>query len=66
MMRYVAPFAAIVVALFLGGIWYVSQGGGEDVAFGQCGATKIAGDGNQIGGPFELVNGTGKRSPIRM
>ena len=60
MMRYVAPLAAIVVAFFLGGIWYVSQGGDENVAFGQCGATKIAGDGNQIGGPFELVNGDGE------
>ncbi|MEO0502967.1 MAG: SCO family protein [Pseudomonadota bacterium] len=60
MMRYVAPLAAIVVALFVGGIWWVSQGGGTDSAFAQCSATQIAGDGNQIGGPFELVNGDGE------
>ncbi|WP_299684635.1 SCO family protein [uncultured Tateyamaria sp.] len=60
MMRYVAPLAAIVVALFVGGIWYVSQGGGEETGFAQCGATQIAGDGNQIGGPFELVNADGE------
>ena len=60
MMRYGAPLAAIVVALFVGGIWWVSQGGGTDSAFAQCSATQIAGDGNQIGGPFELVNGDGE------
>ncbi|MEM9869679.1 MAG: SCO family protein [Pseudomonadota bacterium] len=60
MMRYAAPLAAIVVALFVGGIWWMSQGGGQQTAFAQCGATQIAGDGNQIGGPFELVNAEGE------
>ncbi|MEL7082243.1 MAG: SCO family protein [Pseudomonadota bacterium] len=60
MMRYAAPLAAIVAALFVGGIWWMSQGGGQQTAFAQCGATQIAGDGNQIGGPFELVNAEGE------
>ena len=60
MMRYIAPLAAVVVALFVGGIWYISQGGGQETGFAQCGATQIAGDGNQIGGPFELVNAEGE------
>ena len=38
----------------------MSQGGGQQTAFAQCGATQIAGDGNQIGGPFELVNAEGE------
>ena len=60
MTRIIAPVAAIVAALFVGGIWWATQGGGEDTAFGQCQATQIAGDGNQIGGPFELVNAQGE------
>ncbi|MEL6562917.1 MAG: SCO family protein [Pseudomonadota bacterium] len=60
MMRYAAPLAAIVAALFVGGIWWMSQGGGQQTAFAQCGAAQIAGDGNQIGGPFELVNAEGE------
>lgn len=60
MMRYAAPLAAIVAALFVGGIWWMSQGGGQQTGFAQCGATQIAGDGNQIGGPFELVNAEGE------
>ena len=59
MTRIIAPVAALVAALFIGGIWWISQGG-EDSAFAQCSATKIAGDGVKIGGPFELVNGEGK------
>ncbi|WP_299608338.1 SCO family protein [uncultured Tateyamaria sp.] len=60
MTRIIAPVAAIVAALFLGVIWWVTQSGGEETAFAQCGATQIAGDGNQIGGPFELVNAEGQ------
>ncbi|WP_415405099.1 SCO family protein [Tateyamaria sp. SN3-11] len=60
MTRIIAPVAALVAALFIGGIWWATQGGGEDTAFGQCQATQIAGDGNQIGGPFELVNAAGE------
>ena len=60
MSRLVAPIAVVVALAFVGAIWWVSQGGARDAGFGQCGATKIAGDGNQIGGPFELVNAAGE------
>ncbi|KIC49769.1 SCO family protein [Tateyamaria sp. ANG-S1] len=60
MTRIIAPVAALVAALFLGGIWWVTQSGGEDGQFAQCNSTQIAGDGNGIGGPFELVNAEGQ------
>ncbi|MEL6450913.1 MAG: SCO family protein [Pseudomonadota bacterium] len=60
MTRIIAPVAALVAALFIGGLWWVTQGGGDDTAFAQCGATQVAGDGNGIGGPFELVNAAGE------
>jgi len=60
MTRIIAPVAALVAALFLGGIWWITQSGGEETAFAQCNATQVAGDGNQIGGPFELVNAEGQ------
>ncbi|MEM6373678.1 MAG: SCO family protein [Pseudomonadota bacterium] len=59
MTRIIAPIAALVAALFLGGVWWISQPG-EQTALAQCSATKIAGDGNGIGGPFELVNAEGQ------
>lgn len=59
MTRIIAPVAALVAALFLGGIWWVSQDSAQ-TGLEQCSATKIAGDGNQIGGPFELVNADGQ------
>ncbi|WP_147109856.1 SCO family protein [Tateyamaria sp. syn59] len=60
MTRIIAPVAALVAALFLGGIWWFTQSGGEDGQFAQCNSTQIAGDGNGIGGPFELVNAEGQ------
>ncbi|MEL6618476.1 MAG: SCO family protein [Pseudomonadota bacterium] len=60
MLRIIAPVAALVAALFLGGIWWISQSRGDAGPFAQCQATTIAGDGNEIGGPFELVNGQGE------
>ncbi|WP_299045153.1 SCO family protein [uncultured Tateyamaria sp.] len=60
MTRIIAPVAALVAALFLGGIWWVTQSDGDGTAFAQCNATQIAGDGNGIGGPFELVNAEGQ------
>lgn len=59
MTRIIAPVAALVAALFLGGLWWITQGGATS-DIGQCSATKIAGDGTQIGGPFELVNAQGQ------
>lgn len=38
----------------------MTQGSGEDSAFAQCNATQVADSGNQIGGPFELVNADGE------
>lgn len=60
MTRIIAPVAALVAALFIGGIWWATQGSQQSSGLEQCSATKIAGDGNQIGGPFELVNAEGQ------
>ena len=59
MPRLIAPIAAFVVMLFLGGIWFVTQTsqGGQ---FAQCQGGSVASDGDQIGGPFELVNADGE------
>lgn len=56
MTRIIAPIAALVAAVFLGGVWWMSRP--DDI--GQCSATTIADDGNGIGGPFELVNAQGQ------
>ncbi len=56
MSRIIAPVAAIVAALFLGGLWWMLQKPDDAGPFAQCQATQVAGDGNGIGGPFELVN----------
>jgi protein SCO1/2 len=60
MTRIIAPIAALVAALFLGGVWWLTQGRGDQGPFAQCQATQVAGDGNGIGGPFELVNAQGQ------
>jgi protein SCO1/2 len=60
MTRIIAPIAAIVVALFLAGFWWFMQGPRNDGPFAQCQTTQIAGDGNGIGGPFELVDAQGQ------
>lgn len=59
MTRIIAPIAALVAAVFLGGVWWMSQARDES-GIAQCSATKIAGDDNQIGGPFELINAQGE------
>lgn len=60
MIRIIAPVAALVAALFIGGMWWATQDSQQSSGLEQCSATKIAGDGNQIGGPFELVNAEGQ------
>ncbi len=60
MTRIIAPVAALVAAIFIGVLVWFSVSGGTDTAFGQCNATQVAGDGNAIGGPFELVNAQGE------
>ena len=59
MNRIIAPAAAVVAALFVGGIWWMSVNSGE-TGIAQCSATTIADDGVKIGGPFELVNSKGQ------
>lgn len=59
MSRIIAPVAALVAAVFLGGIWWVSRDGG-DGTFASCQATTVADGGSGIGGPFELVNAAGE------
>lgn len=60
MLRIIAPVAALMVAGFLGVIWWLSGQNPGDTQFAQCQATTIAADGNRIGGPFELVNADGE------
>lgn len=60
MSRIIAPIAAIVAALFLGGLWWMTQKPDDAGPFAQCQATQVASDGNGIGGPFELVNAEGE------
>ena len=59
MIRIIAPLAGVVAALFLAGIWWLTYTSRGTENFTQCHATQVAGDGNQIGGPFELVNSEG-------
>ena len=54
-MRYIAPLFAAVAAIFLGGIWYVTQTRQSDDPFAQCRASQVAGGSADIGGPFELL-----------
>ena len=60
MSRIIAPIAAIVAALFLGVYLWATQKANETSPFAQCQATQVAGDGNGIGGPFELVTARGE------
>lgn len=59
MLRIIAPVAALVAVLFVAGLWWITNTS-QTAGLGQCSATQIAGDGNQIGGPFELVNAEGQ------
>lgn len=59
MTRIIAPVAALVAAVFMGGLWVITQYGAASGPE-QCSATKIANDGNKIGGPFELINAEGQ------
>ncbi|MEL7166194.1 MAG: SCO family protein [Pseudomonadota bacterium] len=60
MPRLVAPIAAVVAVAFVGAIWFMTQRGAGDGPFAQCQGSVVAGDGNTIGGPFELVNARGE------
>ncbi|MFD3188925.1 SCO family protein [Sedimentitalea sp. HM32M-2] len=59
MIRLYAAAAAVVLAALIGGVWLVTARSSSDDRFAQCRTSKIAGGGDQIGGPFELVNAKG-------
>lgn len=60
MLRIIAPAAVLVLAVFVGGTWWMTRGGDPDTPFAQCRTASIAGGGSDIGGPFELVNAAGE------
>ncbi|MEL7092151.1 MAG: SCO family protein [Pseudomonadota bacterium] len=60
MPRLIAPIAAVTVLAFVGAIWFMTQRGPGAGQFAQCQGGVVAGDGNTIGGPFELVNARGE------
>ncbi len=53
--------AAAALAILLGGTWFMTRGdtGGQG-QFAQCRGTQIATGGAQFGGPFTLIDETGK------
>jgi len=59
MSRLIAPLAVFAVLISIGAFWFVSQRpyGGP---FAQCSASTVADEGDQIGGPFELINTKGE------
>ncbi|MBY6004005.1 SCO family protein [Salipiger bermudensis] len=60
-MRWIAAVAAaLVLALLLGGIWFVTRPSDVADRFEPCRSGAIAGGAGQIGGPFELVNAQGE------
>lgn len=60
MTRLFAILAALTVALALGGIWVWTLFGGSDDQFAQCRTSQVAGGAGSIGGPFTLIDETGK------
>ena len=58
MSRYIAPAAAALLALVLGGTYLVTQLSRPDDQFAECNGGAVAG--GEIGGPFELVDMTGR------
>ena len=60
MIRLYAILATVVLAIGIGAMWLLTQGGGSDDKFAQCRSSQIAGGSAAIGGPFELINGAGE------
>lgn len=58
MSRYIAPAAAALLALVIGGTYYVTQMSKPDDIFAECDGGAVAG--GEIGGPFELLDKTGR------
>ena len=59
-MRIFSVAAIAVVAALLGTLWYLTANRGADDQFAQCRASNVAGGSGTIGGPFTLVDETGK------
>ncbi len=59
-MRMISIVAVAVVASLLGVLWYLTAKQSADDLFAQCRASNVAGGAGTIGGPFELVDETGK------
>lgn len=60
MTRTYALVAAAAVAALLGVSWLMVRGAGGDDRFAQCRTGQIAGGAGAIGGPFTLIDETGK------
>lgn len=60
MFRIYSMIAAGLVAALLGGLAYMMFMGPGESGFAQCRNTQIAGGAGSIGGPFELVDHTGR------
>ncbi len=59
MVRLYAILATVVLAIGLGAMWLLTQGGADD-KYAQCRSSQIAGGSAAIGGPFELLNAKGE------
>lgn len=59
-MRTISIVAVAVVAGLLSALWYLTANKGADDQFSQCRASSVAGGAGTIGGPFTLVDETGK------
>lgn len=60
MTRSIALISSVAIIALLGATWYVSSGSEDADQFAQCRASQVAGGTAQIGGPFTLVDETGK------
>ena len=60
MIRLYSLLATGFVAAMLGGLGYFVYSGQQQTGFSQCRATSVAGGAGSIGGPFELVDHTGR------
>lgn len=59
MTRTLAILAGLCVMIALVGIWIITLLGGSKDQFAQCRVSQVAGGGEQIGGPFNLLDKTG-------
>ncbi|MGY6705504.1 SCO family protein [Roseinatronobacter sp.] len=60
MIRLYSLIAAGLIAALMGGLGYMVLTGSDQAGLNQCRETSIAGGAGSIGGPFELVDHTGR------